>query len=100
MGVPYDTFWHLNPSKLKPIEKAYEMKMESVHNRMNLEAWVNGLYVQNAVSSIFGKNNKYPTKPYDIFGTEKTLTPEEEFEAFKRYAEDFAMRKKATEAMG
>lgn len=30
--------------------------------------WVNGLYVQTAIGSVFSKNNKYPDKHYKIFG--------------------------------
>lgn len=100
MGVSYETFWHLNPRKLKPFEKAYELEMESRQARMNLEAWLNGLYEQNAIASIFGKNNKYPTKPFDIFGVSKQKTPEEEVEEFKNYVAEMALKKKAIKAMG
>ncbi len=100
MGVPYDTFWHLNPKRMKPIEKAYEMKLEARQNQMNLEAWLFGLYNQNAIASVMGKNNKYPKKPHEMFGTQKKKTPQEEAEEFKRYMEDFAIRRKAAEALG
>jgi hypothetical protein len=100
MGISYETFWHLNPKKMKPIEKAYEMKMESQQAQMNLEAWLDGLYVQNAVASVLAKNAKYPKKPFELFGAEKKKTPEEEAEEFKRYVEDMAIKRKAIKAMG
>lgn len=100
MGVAYETFWHLNPRKMKPIEKAYEMKMEARQNQMNLEGWLDGLYIQNAIASVMSKNAKYPKKPFDMFGTTKPKTPEEEAEEFKRYVEDMAMKRKAIKAMG
>ena len=85
MGIPYDTFWHLNPKRMKPIEKAYEMKMDGQQNRMNLEAWVNGLYVQHAIASVLSKRAKYPAKPLELFGKEKPKSPQEEADAFKRF---------------
>jgi len=84
MGVPYDTFWHLNPRKMKPIEKAYELKLEAQQNRMNLEAWVFGLYNQHAVASVLSKSAKYPQKPLELFGTKKK-TPQEEADEFMRF---------------
>lgn len=100
MHVPYELFWHLNPRKLKPFEKAYELELESRQNAKNLEAWLEGLYNQNAIASVFAKNNRYPTKPFDIFGSQKPKTPEQEAEEFKFYAEQMAIRRKAAKAMG
>ena len=97
MHVPYETFWHLNPRKLKPFQKAYEMEMESRHNFMNLEAWLFGLYNQNAVASVFTKS-KYPKKPHEVFGA-KPKTPQQEAEEFKRYVEMFNARRKAVNAI-
>lgn len=85
MGVPYDTFWHLNPKRMRPIEKAYEMKLESAQNRMNLEAWLFGLYNQHAVASILSKSAKYPQKPMDVFGNAKKKSPQDEADEFARF---------------
>ena len=100
MHVPYEVFWHLNPKKLKPFERAYEMEIESRQNAMNLEAWLKGLYNQHAIASIMAKNSKYPTKPFDMFGKSKPKTPEEEAKEFKFYAEQMAARAKAAKALG
>lgn len=93
MHVPYDVFWHLNPRKLKPFEKAYTLEMESRQNAMNLKSWLDGLYNQNAVASIFSKNAKYPKKPFEMFNN-RQKTVEEEGMAFEKYVEQFnAIRK-------
>ena len=93
MHVPYDTFWHLNPRKLKPFEKAYEMELESRQNAENLKAWLNGLYNQNAVASVLSKGAKYPKKPFEIFGVKKKTAIEEGNE-FERYVKQFSAMKK------
>lgn len=93
MHVPYEVFWHLNPHKLKPYEKAYEMEMESRQNAMNLEAWLHGLYNQNAVASVFSKSAKYPKKPFDMFSG-KTKTAQEEGMDFERYVQQFNAQRK------
>ena len=100
MHVPYELFWHLNPRKLKPFEKAFEQEIEARQNAKNLEAWLHGLYNQNAIASVMSKNARYPTKPFDIFGKAKPKTPEEEAEEFKMYAEQMAIKRKAAKAMG
>jgi hypothetical protein len=69
---------------MKPIERAYELKLESQQNRMNLEAWIFGLYNQHAVASVLSKNAKYPQKPLEIFGTKKK-SPQEEADEFMRF---------------
>ena len=85
MHIPYDTFWHLNPTRMKPIEKAYELEQEGQQRRMNLSAWVNGLYVQRAIASVLSRGAKYPAKPIELFGKEQKLSPEQEADAFKRF---------------
>lgn len=93
MHVPYEVFWHLNPKKLKPFEKAYEMEMDSRQNAMNLEAWLNGFYNQHAVASVFSKSTKYPHRPIELFGGKKK-TAEQEGMDFERYVQQFnALRK-------
>ncbi len=94
MHVPYDVFWHLNPRKLKPFEKAYEMDMDSRQNATNLEAWLYGLYNQHAIASVLAKNTKYPKKPFDLFDGKQKKTAVEEGRDFEKYVQQFnAMRK-------
>lgn len=100
MHVPWETFWHLNPKKLKPFEKAYEMEMDSRQRAANLNAWIQGMYEQHAIASIFGKNAKYPSKPFDLFSDAKPKTPEQEAEEFKEYVQQMAIKRKAVKALG
>ena len=100
MGVAYDTFWHLNPTRMKPIEKAYEMQIEAKQAKANLDAWLTGLYNSHAIASVLNSKNKYPKKPFDIFGKEKPKTPEQEAEEFKEYVRLKALKRKQLEAMG
>lgn len=83
--VPYDVFWRLNPKKLEPFQKAAEMEQKAMQARLNLTAWVSGVYVQHAVASCFSKGARYPQKPLDIFGLEKKATPEQEAAMFEQY---------------
>lgn len=53
--------------------------------RLNLTAWVNGVYIQHAIASCFSKGAKYPQKPLDIFGTETKATPEQEARMFENF---------------
>lgn len=85
MHVPYELFWKLNPKKLEPFQKAAEMEQKAMQNRLNLTAWVTGVYIQHAVASCFSKGAKYPQKPLDIFGTEAKPTPQQEVEMFERF---------------
>lgn len=96
MGVDYNVFWTLNPRKLKPFEKAYEMKLESRQNSMNLEAWLKGLYTQHAVASIMSKRAKYPQKPFDLFGNQKK-TPQQEADEFMRFMLQHNAQKRISE---
>lgn len=66
IGVPYETFWHLTPKKLKAFYKAYELKRKLLDEQM----WFMGQYVLSAVSmavehNLHGKKarSKYIEKP-------------------------------------
>lgn len=39
---------------------AYQKKME----QDNYNAWLQGMYIQNAIGSFLNKKNKYPSSPY------------------------------------
>lgn len=62
IGVPEERFWKLTPRKLKPYEKAYEMREE----RFDIHLWQLGQYVQSAVASCLSSKgkNKYIEKPF------------------------------------
>lgn len=60
--MPYDLFWHLNPSKLIPFRKAYEERLEQEERAR----WMNGMYIMQAISACFG--GQYPEKPLFVLG--------------------------------
>lgn len=78
--MSYETFWHLNPTKLKPFYKAFKIRRK-IHDE---EMWMMGMYTVNAVSvsiaNSFSKKAKakYIEKPLmDINNTEKALSEKE-----------------------
>ena len=73
VGVSYSDFLELTPSEIVAVSHGY-------HKRVDMEAWLTGLYVQEALSAVlsaaFGKKGrtpyKYPSQPYSA-----TETPQE-----------------------
>lgn len=47
IGVPYDLYWHLNPRKLKPFEKAYKNKQEIADR----QAYTQAMYFMSALDA-------------------------------------------------
>lgn len=71
IGISYELFTSLNPRTIEPFKKAYKTQQEEKFANMNYGAWLNGLYVANAIGSCFSKNSKYPEKPIDFSGKNK-----------------------------
>lgn len=77
LGIDYNLFWTLNPSKLKPFLKAKEMQQKE----KNHELWLQGAYFNEAISiaignALRGKNDdcyEYSKVPY---GEEKPVVDE------------------------
>ena len=63
IGVNYELFWTLSPPKLEPFIEAFKQKQIAKRDEMNLNAWLNGAYVSNAISSFFCMNSQYPSEP-------------------------------------
>lgn len=63
-------FWYEDPYLLEVYSKAYELKLkdsaEQWKVKTNFKAWLYGVYIQNAVTSVLSKNARYPSKPFDI----------------------------------
>lgn len=81
IGVPYDLFWHLNPTKLKPFYTAFENKRK-IRDEENWLTW--GTYAMSMFSVIlanaFNKNSqaKYIENPiYKQAKNNGQLTEEE-----------------------
>ena len=79
MGMTVDEFWYEPPRLAKSFREAMKIKFEL----MNQEAWLNGLYVHDAISvainNAFGgkgaKKEKYLEKPIEM--NPKKQAPEE-----------------------
>ena len=54
-------------------QKKQEMKL------IDVSAYYNGLYIQQAISSCFNKRAKYPKKPLSLVEKSKPLSGEEQF---------------------
>lgn len=79
-GVPYETFWHLNPAKLEIFQDVYNDRIKEQAELIDYTAWRNGMYVLNAVqAALIPKKVKYPDKPYSRQSRPEELSPEEEF---------------------
>ncbi len=98
-GIPEEKFWHMNPRKMKPYEKAQQMKDEQWKSRLEVEAWAYGMYVHRAIGCAFAKPSKpYPKEPEKIFqrADETPLTDAEKFYAYM-VAHNAARRAKSAE---
>lgn len=73
--MPYELFWRLNPRKLEPFRKAYQIKNE----QEDYLAWLQGSYIRIAVGSCLdGRKCKYPEQPLSRNSAEKREIPGEE----------------------
>lgn len=64
-GMSEKEFLH---STLKEIEiriKQYKKEKEYHAKELEYQAWLTGLYVQNAIASCFDKKSKYPKNPLE-----------------------------------
>ena len=94
-GIPYETFWKLNPRIMSIYQDAYNKRLQEKYEDLDYAAWLNGMYVMNAIGSAFNKNSKYPEAPISKSKEQKTLTPEEKFKLWvleynKKYDENMA----------
>lgn len=85
IGISEELFWTLNPHKLKPYIKANELREERKREEMNVMAYVQGIYVRDAllctVGNMFkskGKPYEYPEEPHELFGVKKKIEEEVE----------------------
>lgn len=82
MGMSYEEFWNGDPRMAEYYRKAEELKTE----KRNLELWLQGMYIYEAIIDIApvlhafakkgAKAKPYPSRPYPI--TEREHKREEE----------------------
>ena len=58
IGVPYETFWHLTPKKLKAFYKSYKQKRKIEDEKM----WYMGQYIMSALDSTVCNNSFWKGK--------------------------------------
>ena len=72
-------FWELNPKYMYIYQDAYIKEKEEQVKMLDVAAYYQGLYVQQAVASCFSKRAKYPKKPLSLEPKKKALSGEEQF---------------------
>lgn len=87
-GISMDVFWGLNPKYLYMYQEEYIREKEEQMKLMDIAAYYQGLYVQQAIGSCFSKRAKYPKKPLSMKNAEKKqtkeMTEEEYYDAMKQ----------------
>ena len=68
--MPLQEFWYENPDLLWIYRTSFiskrEEEIEYQHECINYQAWLTGVYIQQAVGSLLDKKVKYPDKPYSL----------------------------------
>lgn len=70
-------------------QDAYIEQKKQEIQLIDVSAYYNGLYVQQAISSCFNKKSKYPEKPLSLTEKQKPLSGEEQF---KLWVDEFNRR--------
>lgn len=78
-GIPVDVFWDLNPKYMYMYQEEYIREKEEQIKLLDVSAYYQGLYVQQAIASCFSKKAKYPKKPLSLMPKKKALSGEEQF---------------------
>lgn len=84
-GMTEDEFWAMNPKRIRPYKKAYEIRLKE----RDEQSWLQGLYIHQALLSTVGnmfrgktaKPYSYPDKPFaadkDTSASDRPLTEKE-----------------------
>lgn len=90
IGISYNDFWPMNPKILNILIDAYRSRKEDENKIMDLQAWLTGVYVREAVASaLAGRKHKYPEKPYAMQTASHEMSGEKKF---KLWAMEFNKR--------
>lgn len=79
MGIPVEEFWKLNPKYMYMYQDNFLKEKEEQIKLLDASAYLNGLYVQQAISSCFNKKAKFPQKPLSLAEKKKPLSGEDKF---------------------
>jgi len=101
LGIPCETFYNMNPKKLKRYAPYYTEQRRQRLTEIDSESWLKGVYVQRAISTI-GKG-RYPEKPIDPYGVakkpEEDVKPVSDAEKFATWAMAFNKAKFGTTSL-
>lgn len=78
-GIDVRTFWTLNPRIMYAYQDAYIEQKKQEMKMIDISAYYQGMYVQQAITSCFSKKAKYPKKPLSLIEKSKPLSGEEQF---------------------
>ena len=88
-GIDMRTFWMLNPRIMYAYQDSYIEQKKLEIKMLDVAAFYNGLYVQQAVASCFSKKAKYPKQPLSLVEKAKPLSGAEQF---KLWAQEYNRR--------
>ena len=89
-SIPIDVFWNLNPKYMYMYQDEYIREKEEQLKLLDVSAYYQGLYVQQAIASCFSQKAKYPSKPLSLMKKNKPLSGEEQFKLWvKEYNKRF-----------
>lgn len=77
IGVDYDLFWSLNPRKLQPFVKSFEMKQKIETEYINFQTWLQGIYFGRALVASLDKKQEYFNEPINFEKNKKRKSQEE-----------------------
>lgn len=87
-GIDINTFWKLNPKIMYIYQDAYLKKKKDEMQTLDIQAYFQGMYVQNAIASCFNKKAKYPKKPLSLKREEQSqledLSEQDYYKAMRR----------------
>lgn len=78
-GIPYDTFWRLNPRIMQMYQDAHIRNMEEQRDLINYSSWLQGQYNMAAIGAAMSKKVHYPKKPFMPSQKEDDVSGEERF---------------------
>lgn len=80
----------MNPKILNILLNNYRLKKEEENRIMDTQAWLTGIYVQEAIASaLAGRKHRYPGEPYMMRDKQQEMSGEEKF---KLWAMEFNKR--------
>lgn len=97
-GLSHNDFWYEEPYLLISYAKSHELKLkdsaEEYKIKTNFNAWISGIYIQNAIASVFSKGSPYPSKPIQLFDNKENTEPN-----IKNSEEEIKQRSKSIHQM-